>query len=418
MKIWLLQTGEPLPMDENVRRHRTGMLSEVLLARGHQVTWWTSAFEHQRKVMLFDCDGEHVLPDGLRLKVIKGPGYRKNVSLARYRDHLEIASKFKLQAEQMNELPDVIVTSLPCHNLSYEAVRFAKAKNIPVLVDIRDLWPDIFLDKIPYFLKSLGRKALKGDFRKVKELMQKADGILAVSNSYLQWGLEKAGRNRGQWDRVFFLGYSNGRSQDEASKKGAGWLEQLAGKKVILFVGTFGLSYELDLVLDAARRLESKDDILFVIAGTGEKEKEISEKARNIKNVILPGWIDRWQIRNLLNISYLGLVPCDSAFGTIPNKPFEYWSAGLPVVSSLEGDMPDLIDKYRIGLSYAPGSLEGLLRCLEKLVEDKNFRDELSANAFAFFTEFGNAERIYSEFADHVENLALSKSDINVQKIN
>lgn len=417
MKVWLLQTGEPLPLDENVRRLRTGILSEILLNRGHEVTWWTSAFEHQRKVMLFDRDGDHILPGGLHLKVMKGPGYKKNVSRARYKDHLEIASKFRRQAEEANELPDVIVSSLPCHNLSYEAVRFAQQKNIPVLVDVRDLWPDIFLDKIPAFLRGLGRRLLREDFRRVEELMRNADGILAVSNGYLQWGLAKAGRKPGHWDRVFYLGYENSSSGVEGGDR-PDWLEKIIGKKIITFIGTFGLSYELDLVLEAARKFQSRDDILFVIAGTGENEKRIRQQSKGLENVILPGWIDGQNIKNLLNISYLGLVPCDSASGTMPNKPFEYWSAGLPVISSLEGEMFDLIEKYAIGLNYSPGSIDGLIQSLEKLIGNAGMRDEMSMNAFAFFKEFGDADRIYNEYADHMENLAKSKSGINAKKIN
>ncbi len=49
MNIWLIQIGEPLPLEAGVRKMRTALLADKLLERGHSVYWWASAFEHQRK---------------------------------------------------------------------------------------------------------------------------------------------------------------------------------------------------------------------------------------------------------------------------------------------------------------------------------------------------------------------------------
>jgi hypothetical protein len=43
MQIWLIQTGEPLALQPEVRKMRTGLLADHLVARGHQVRWWVSA---------------------------------------------------------------------------------------------------------------------------------------------------------------------------------------------------------------------------------------------------------------------------------------------------------------------------------------------------------------------------------------
>ncbi|MCD4712908.1 MAG: hypothetical protein K8R73_06455, partial [Clostridiales bacterium] len=52
MNIWLIQTGERLPIQICVRKMRTAILTNKLLERGHNILWWASAFEHQQKVML------------------------------------------------------------------------------------------------------------------------------------------------------------------------------------------------------------------------------------------------------------------------------------------------------------------------------------------------------------------------------
>ena len=50
MKVWILQTGEPLQIDKNISRAMRAMnLSSTLVNRGHQVTLWSANFDHFTK---------------------------------------------------------------------------------------------------------------------------------------------------------------------------------------------------------------------------------------------------------------------------------------------------------------------------------------------------------------------------------
>jgi glycosyltransferase involved in cell wall biosynthesis len=301
---------------------------------------------------------------------------------------------------------------MPCHHLAFEAAQFARHRNIPVLVDIRDLWPDIFLTGIRTpLLKRLGQLALGWDFRRLQQLAREADGLVAVSRGYLDWALEKAERPAGGRDRVFFLGYQA--ASEAAWPPGPpnppAWLKGHETKKLILFIGTFGLSYELSLVVEAARRLHAsgREDVCFILAGTGEQEALIRRESAGLANVVIPGWIGAEEIAVILRLGYLGLLAyTKTAPQGLPNKPFEYLSAGLPLVSSLEGEMAELISNHGLGLSYRPGDLDGLCQVIELLLNNHEFRDRMSAKALAFFKEYGDAEQIYGEYARHIESLA------------
>lgn len=413
MNIWLVQTGEPLPLEAGVRKMRTALVADKLAARGHRVSWWTSAFEHQRKVMVYPDDREVHLSPGLTLQVMRGCGYSSNVSLARYVDHLLIARKFRQRAWR-SEPPDVIVASLPCHQLAFEAVRYGRGRKIPVLVDIRDLWPDIFLTKFQNpLIRKLGQLALFWDFGRLHRLLRDADGVLAVSKGYLQWALEKAGRPARKADRVFLLGYrpyldASGSSHPPPWPE---WLRGHEGEKLLLFIGTFGVSYELQLLVEAARRLQSagRRDVCLVLAGTGEQAEDIRRASAGLANVVLPGWLEAPEISALLGHGYLGLAPyrcarCEE--DRMPNKPFEYLSAGLPLISSLEGEMAELISSQALGLNYHPGDLDGLYAAIEFFLDHQDLRGQMSTNASNFYKEYGNADKIYDDYARHVESLA------------
>ncbi len=406
MIIWLLQTGEPLPLNGQVRKMRTGLLADELTRRGHEVHWWVSAFEHQRKLMQFSRDQEINCAKNLTLHVLKGTGYKENISLARYIDHRLVSRKFRLRSPRAKK-PDVIVASLPCYHLAYEAVRYARDRHIPVLIDVRDLWPDIFVTALRFgFLRKIGRVFLYPDFCRVRRVLSDGDGILAISQGVLDWALKRSGRSAGTWDRVFFTGYKSlGATASSAVPR---WLSGTGNRKLAVYVGTFGHSYELDLVVEAARFLETKHrgKTCFVLAGTGFQETALRVKVRGLRNVVLPGWIGAKDIRDLLRRAWVGLLPCRSVVGALPNKMFEYLSAGLPVVSSVEGEMAEAIDRNSLGINYGAGDLNGLCAALERLLQNPEERERMARNALDFYNRFGNADRIYAEYADHIERVS------------
>jgi glycosyltransferase involved in cell wall biosynthesis len=405
MNVWLVTIGEPLPLEPGVRKHRTGMLADAFLNEGHFVHWWTSAYEHQRKFMLFDEDREIIQEDGLVLHILRGCGYSKNVSVQRYVDHRLIAQKFRVSVKKAPP-PDVVIASMPCYHLAFEAVQYAKKRKIPVFVDIRDLWPDIFVDHLGgQILRRLGTIGLYFEFKRLQKTLAQADGLIAVSENYLRWALRYATRSACPDDRVFFLGCHQS-NPDNTSLDRPPWLKGREHQKLLLFIGSFGLSYELDILVKAAKQMQQtgRRDICFVIAGAGEQDSSLRMAASDLPNVIFPGWINGTEISSLLKAGYVGLLPyVKGAPQGIPNKPFEYLSAGLPIVSSLEGEMSDMIDRHGIGLNYKPGDLNSLCHIIQQLVDKPTLHKRFSSNAISFFNAYGNAESIYKDYATHVE---------------
>ncbi len=155
MRIWLLQIGERLPGLPGVKKMRTGFLVDKLVRRGHTVVWWSSAFDHFQKAWI-DSSTIKGAAGGAQLILLKGCGYQRNVSLKRYLDHRLVAHRFRAMAPQ-EQRPDIIVASLPAHDLAYEAVRFGAQQKIPVIVDVRDPWPDVFLSGLPPWASLLAR---------------------------------------------------------------------------------------------------------------------------------------------------------------------------------------------------------------------------------------------------------------------
>jgi glycosyltransferase involved in cell wall biosynthesis len=412
MLIWLFKDGENLPCQDGARPLRTWMLANALVARGHRVCWWSSSFSHQRKKLLYSHDIEMNVAPGFVLKLLAAGEYRRNISLSRYLHHLRLARRFRSVARTM-EPPNVIVTALPIPEWCAEAVEYGVPRGVPVLIDIRDPWPDAFVAKLPEALRQFARRLLWSKYQLTRRTLAAATGLVAVSQGYLRWGLACAGRLLSEHDRVVYIGYPD---QPDSAKELPPHLSQIAhvirGKLVFAFVGSFGRSYELTLVCKVAQKCVQAGfrDIHFVIAGDGEQALTLRSFAKESRNVTLTGWLQQSEIRWLLNRSDVGLIPMRMLADTVPNKLFEYMSAGLPVISSLEGEAAELIAGHRFGCSYRAGDIDGLYRHVLTLAQDDGLRKDFGHNSQLAFQERFSDRVVYEQYADQIERICRNVS--------
>ena len=177
MRVWVITVGEPLPIDAgSPRLMRAGMLGERCVAAGHDVLWWTSRFDHATMEQRRGA-AHHVTGAG-EVVLLDGADYARNVSIARLRNHRQMARQFTALSIK-HERPDVIVASYPTIELAQAAVAFGRSRDIPVIIDVRDLWPDLFLDLLPRWARWAGRVALEPLYRAKRSVMQSATALFA-----------------------------------------------------------------------------------------------------------------------------------------------------------------------------------------------------------------------------------------------
>jgi glycosyltransferase involved in cell wall biosynthesis len=413
MKIWLVTIGEPVPLGEgrSDRLHRTGYFAGLLADRGHEVTWWTSTFDHFRKKHHFREDTTVAIRSNLTCRLLSGCGYRSNLSLTRIRDHRQIARKFASQAARMSP-PDILVAAFPIIELSLESVRFGKREGVPVVLDMRDMWPDIFVDSIPGFFRPIARLALGPLFRQAYAACSRAAAITGITEAFVEWGLARGRRKRSAFDRAFPLGYTVVPPSPDAIAKAEAYWDGLGvtaeGRDfVVSFCGTVGRQLDLETVISAARSLEGKArKFRFVLCGTGDRLEHFRGVSADVKSVLLPGWVGAAEIYVLMRRASVGLDPLPDRYdflATVNNKAIEYMSAGLPVISSpKQGVLHDLLRQWNCGISCHSGDAQGLAAVLLRLRGDASELAEMSRNAARLFEETFQAERVYGAMADHL----------------
>jgi len=409
MNIWLVTTGEPLQL-QNERPHRVGILSNKLVKQNHNVIWWTTTFDHQSKNYIYDNDKEVIISEKLKMTFMHSSiGYRKNVSLNRLINHKLVADKFRRLAES-KKTPDIIYCSFPTIDLSYQAVKYGIKNNIPVIIDTRDLWPDIFINPFPKFSHSLINLLLSKYIKQTKYLFKNCESITAVSEKYLNWALNYGSRKRTINDQVFPLAYEKHNNSnndnltnqiDAFSKIGIN-----PSKKIAWFVGTFGRTYDLTTVIKSARILENNEvnDIQFVLTGDGEKMNEWSKLAKGLKNVVFTGWVNKPELQYLSSIADIGLMAYSKgAPQGLPNKIFEYMSAGVPILSSLQSETKELLSKNKIGLTYEPLNVDGFVEKLLYLCKDDLLREQMGTSGKELLEKEYTADIVYDRLIQHLE---------------
>ena len=199
--VWVVAIGEPLiGLKERRSPIRAGQLSLALREVGWDVTWWTSTFDHLRKQQYDAQERAGAELAGVRMAWLRGCGYRRNVSLSRGLNHLQLALHFIRECDR-HPVPDVICLSFPPIELAAAVAYYARRRGVPLVFDVRDLWPDVF--------EWAAYPAVRGFIRVLawplnvatNFALRAANAIVGVSAGYVAWGQLRRGGPPVSWIR-------------------------------------------------------------------------------------------------------------------------------------------------------------------------------------------------------------------------
>jgi glycosyltransferase involved in cell wall biosynthesis len=178
----------------------------------------------------------------------------------------------------------------------------------------------------------------------------------------------------------------------------------------VVFIGTFTKSFEFDTIFESAKILNHKKiPIRFIFCGTGIKENKIKESCKLLDNCVFAGWINAAQIKIILKLSDVGIAPYINSKNFIenfPNKPAEYFSENLAVVTSLRtGKLFDFIYSNRCGISYGSDKYK-LVSFLEKLSNNQDYLKLLTKNAENGYINNLDGKSVYKSMAEFIENFS------------
>tara|TARA_Y200000002_G_scaffold369233_1_gene363139 strand:+ start:2688 stop:3920 length:1233 start_codon:yes stop_codon:yes gene_type:complete len=395
MKVWLLTDGEPFFFEEGSSCHRTGSLAKKLTEQGHKVIWWTSRVHHTSKTYRNTYRNRHFTEDGIQVNFLDSSGYKKNMSIARILHARSISKEFIIRGEQ-EEKPDIIVAAMPSPEFCHAGSIYAAKNHIPFLMDVRDPWPDIFSGYFPPFLEIFLRPLIYYYQRIIKNIAKSAAGIMAVSQSQLDWGISYSQRQfDGNRDKLIYIGYEN---KDELNFDLEVPLFSETNPLRCMYITSWGSSYDSKVLVETARILQDEVGQLVQITATGDGEgREASIKnAKGLENIHFTGFVSSHEINKAMQQSHVGLVLMKGGITKywIGNKIGEYIASSFGIVNNVQTEVADVINKYDIGMNVSSENPRAVADAIiHYLKAPSKLRDHMV-----------NSNSLYKQSFDRIEN--------------
>lgn len=413
MNIWIIKESEFVNLlTGKSRASRAAMLADYFIETGCNVIAWSSLWEHGSKKYINVDSYVIKLKPSLTLNVLNTQKtYKKNISLRRIVQGREIGRLFRDEAKKMPK-PDLIYSCWPLIETSYEAVKYGQENGIPVVIDIRDLWPDIFIQPFPKFLQPLARLGINFVYKKkVCYALKNATMVTGTIPKAMELP-PKYGRQMKALDHHVFHCYKNPSfTESEISLAVAEW-DSLgiddSSFNIVFFGSTNKRICELEMMMEAAKKLENCN-VKFIVCGRGVNYDELVEKSKSYPNFIMAGLKNQLQLVALASISKVGIIPYRNTSDftdSLPTKFSEYLANSLIVFTSLRGLSKTVIEENQCGFAYEEGSVDSLVSAAERYLKDAFLVEKQKNNARLLYEKAFNADVVYRDFVSQLIKLA------------
>jgi glycosyltransferase involved in cell wall biosynthesis len=345
-----------------------------LLSEQFEVELITSNFYHTKKTHK-SITGNY----SFKITLIEEPGYKKNVSIKRVISHKVFGKNLSRYLNQIKEV-DIVYSSFPSFSVVNTAYEFAKLHGGKLVIDIQDLWPESFE-------KFLGKNKISGLFlnflsNRVKNLYQKCDAIVAVSNTFLSTPKSVV------LSKTPLVSVYIGASKYPEFNFDKRYPDNGGDTIKLLYLGSLGESYDIITAISAyniaKEELKGILRIEFDIIGDGARKSYFEQYAEESNSTVrFLGLIDYSEVQKIIPNYDIALNPISSwSVASIINKHGDYALAALPVLNTQKSqEYIDLLNKYNCGLTSEAGNSKDLADNIIKLCKNKDLLLQMRENA-------------------------------------
>ena len=359
MSSYILILTHNFPPDIGAASFRMEALVRELSKRGHKVKVITATPNRYSKMDIsFDNDfGQNV--EVIRVKNVKQSGNYVKRSYS----YIEYFIKTLFLAKSKIRHIDIIIATSPQILTGYLGA-LLKKKNIPFILDIRDLWPDAMvslnLTTENSFIYKILKKIEIYMYKKATRIIINSPAFKKDINKYVD---KKIDLITNGLDDYFFNFFS--KESPREIKNG--------DKIKIVYAGNLGIAQDIKILTEIDEKIS--ENFIFKLIGDGSQKEEIEKtiKKKNINNIMLyPPKARRELIEDYQNADafFVHLKKLPMFEKTIPSKIFEYVATKKPVIYGLEGVAKDIMDELNGSYPFEPGNVKSLEAALIKMKND------------------------------------------------
>ena len=278
----------------------------------------------------------------------------------------------------------------------------ARLKGVPFLFEVRDLWP-AFAIGVGVLRQPLLIRASEWLER---FLYRSADRVVVNSPGFISHVQERGARH------VELVPNGSDSHMFDPQADGADFrrANSLEGKFILLYAGAHGMSNDLQVVLKAARLLETRPEIAMVLLGAGKEKPALMELAAqmNLKNVHFLPPIPKTEMAQALAAAdaCLAILKPIPLYATVyPNKVFDYMAAGRPVLLAIDGVIRKVVEEAGAGIYVPSGDVPALAKAAERLADNRQEGSAMGLRGRQYIQAYFDREALAEKLAQLMESM-------------
>lgn len=169
---------------------------------------------------------------------------------------------------------------------------------------------------------------------------------------------------------------------------------------VVLYSGNMGAKQGLDVLADAAQRLASRDNLVFVFCGNGPARDDLIARCSKLRNCRFMNLQPANRLNELLNLADIHVLPqrADAADLVMPSKLTGMFASGRAVIAMANAgtELHDVVSQR--GVLVSPGDPEALASAIDALAADARRRMYLGRAGRDFAEAVLSREAVLREF--------------------
>ena len=332
------------------------------LGQEHRVTVFTGTHYHAlRQTDAFDW-----APPGVTVRMLDVPYTNEMGPARRLAAYLGFPAWAGTKASLASDADLLYAISTPL-TTPMAAAAAARMQDVPWVLEVRDLWPDV-----PIQMGAISSPLLQRALRRMEQwLYRDAAHVVTVSPDMTahvhNMGVpETQVTTLPQGTDLALLDRPDSHTPSTLRER-----HDLGSAPVVLYAGAFGRANDIPTLLDAAEQLADDSNAVFVFIGHGFYEKDIQTAARRLPNVCHVPPQPRHRMMPWFRLATVSLVSFldRPVLGTnAPAKLFDSLAAGTPVIVTNPGWMTRLVHRHNCGWAVPPSAPAALANRISRVL--------------------------------------------------
>lgn len=313
----------------------------------------------------------------------------------------------------------VFATSTPL-TIALPAVLTARKLKVPMIFEVRDLWPEM-----PVAMGALRNSQMQFLAKKLERWAYYNSAAIVALSPGMKAGVVKTGYPEKQIavipnssDNVEFT-YNN-----EAAKKFRAERSWLDDKPLLIYAGTFGQVNGVDYILKVAKELQKLgSSIRILLVGEGREKVKVIAEAKEVgvfeENVFFETAMAKEDMPILFSAATMTsnlVIDMPEAQANSANKFFDSLAASKPILLNHGGWMHDIVKSHDCGLAMWQQPIELVAKQLHEKMNNEEWLEQaaIAAKKLAVqdFDRDLLAEQLMSVISAVVEKKGINASDI------